>query len=77
MSIPAYVKHLLIRPSGESQDAYNQAYSDDQPNDSSLGHEVIAGGASFAAFKAFEDHQRKEGELQYSTWPMIDGTDSR
>ena len=32
-------------------------------NQSSLGHEVIAGGAAFAGFKAFEDHQRKEGEF--------------
>jgi len=27
-----------------------------------LSHEVVAGGAAFAAFKAFEDHQRKEGK---------------
>ena len=26
-----------------------------------MGHEVVAGGAAFAGFKAFEDHQRKEG----------------
>ncbi|GAB7347011.1 hypothetical protein MBLNU459_g3159t1 [Dothideomycetes sp. NU459] len=45
---------------GESHDAYNQVYNDD--NQASLGHEVIAGGASFAAFKAFEDHQRAEGK---------------
>ncbi|KAI9658713.1 MAG: hypothetical protein M1821_002273 [Bathelium mastoideum] len=46
---------------GESHDAYNQVYNDDQ-NQASLGHEVIAGGAAFAGFKAFEDHQRKEGK---------------
>lgn len=54
--------HVADKFVGESQDAYNQAYSDDQPNESSLGHEVIAGGASFAAFKMFEDRQRKEGK---------------
>ncbi|KAK8203578.1 hypothetical protein M8818_005225 [Zalaria obscura] len=47
---------------GESHDAYNQVYSDDQPNESSFGHELVAGGAAFAGFKAFEDHQRKEGK---------------
>jgi len=39
-----------------------------------LGHEVIAGGAAFAGFKAFEDHQRKEGEFQrkiYKTRNML------
>ena len=50
---------------GESHDAYNQVYdSDGQPKNEASGmHELIAGGASFAAFKAFEDHQRKEGEF--------------
>jgi len=48
---------------GESQDNYNQVYNNnDDQNTSSLGHEVIAGGAAFAGFKAFEDHQRKEGK---------------
>ncbi|KAJ9629283.1 hypothetical protein H2203_001653 [Taxawa tesnikishii (nom. ined.)] len=48
---------------GDSHDAYNQVYNnDDDQNQSSLGHEVIAGGAAFAGFKAFEDHQRKEGK---------------
>lgn len=30
-------------------------------NQASFGHELLAGGAAFAGFKAFEDHQRKEG----------------
>ena len=47
---------------GESQDAYNQIQQDDSPNESSFGHELLAGGAAFAGFKAFEDHQRKEGK---------------
>ncbi|KAF1346082.1 hypothetical protein BDV97DRAFT_319865 [Delphinella strobiligena] len=50
---------------GESHEQYNQVYDNDgnqQEHQGSLSHEVIAGGASFAAFKAFEDHQRKEGK---------------
>ncbi|OCK76387.1 hypothetical protein K432DRAFT_385480 [Lepidopterella palustris CBS 459.81] len=47
---------------GESQDAYNQVYNGDDQNTASLGHEILAGGAAFAGFKAFEDHQRKEGK---------------
>ena len=31
-------------------------------NHASLGHEVLAGGAAFAAMKVFEDRQRKEGK---------------
>lgn len=48
---------------GESHDAYNQVYDDNgQPkNEAELSHELVAGGAAFAAFKAFEDRQRKEG----------------
>jgi hypothetical protein len=56
---------LLTRalPIGESQDAYNQVYNGEgQQNESSFGHELIAGGAAFAGFKAFEDHQRNEGK---------------
>ncbi|OJJ48407.1 hypothetical protein ASPZODRAFT_130432 [Penicilliopsis zonata CBS 506.65] len=45
----------------EAQDAHRQVY--EQPHhEAKLSHELIAGGASFAAFKAFEDHQRKEGK---------------
>ncbi|KAJ4377245.1 hypothetical protein N0V83_000068 [Neocucurbitaria cava] len=46
-----------------NEDKYNQVYENDnfEENKSSLGHEVIAGGAAFAGFKAFEDHQRSEG----------------
>ncbi|KAK4991273.1 hypothetical protein LTR66_006586 [Elasticomyces elasticus] len=46
------------------RDAYSRCYDGDEPrNEGSLGHEVIAGGASFAAMKIFEDRQRKEGTL--------------
>ncbi|ORX96223.1 hypothetical protein BCR34DRAFT_607701 [Clohesyomyces aquaticus] len=49
---------------GESEQSYDQVYNNNQfeENKSSFGHEVIAGGAAFAGFKAFEDHQRKEGK---------------
>ncbi|KAF4303834.1 putative antibiotic response protein [Botryosphaeria dothidea] len=47
---------------GESHDAYQQVYEGDSKNESSFSHELVAGGAAFAGFKAFEDHQRKEGK---------------
>ena len=48
---------------GESQDAYNQVYGDGGEHKAKFSHELVAGGAAFAGFKAFEDHQRKEGML--------------
>ncbi|KAF2403150.1 hypothetical protein EJ06DRAFT_541891 [Trichodelitschia bisporula] len=53
---------------GESQDAYQQCNSDNQPeygseeHKSKFSHELLAGGAAFGAFKMFEDAQRKEGK---------------
>ncbi|KAJ4293623.1 hypothetical protein N0V90_008907 [Kalmusia sp. IMI 367209] len=49
---------------GDSEDAYQQVYENQnfEENKSSFGHELVAGGAAFAGFKAFEDHQRKEGK---------------
>jgi hypothetical protein len=46
-----------------NEDRYQQVYENDnfEENKSSFGHEMIAGGAAFAGFKAFEDHQRSEG----------------
>jgi hypothetical protein len=52
---------LTISFTGESQQAYDQVNSDDFNNQSSFGHEALAGAASFGAFKMFEDRQRKEG----------------
>nr|POE87384.1 hypothetical protein CFP56_29973 [Quercus suber] len=47
----------------EAQDSYNQVYNDQGgENKAEFSHELVAGGASFAAFKMFEDHQRKEGK---------------
>lgn len=50
----------LITTLGDAQQNYNDLQSGN--HESSFGHELLAGGASFAAFKAFEDHQRKEGK---------------
>lgn len=48
---------------GESEESYDRVYNNDnfEENKSSFGHEIVAGGAAFAGFKAFEDHQRSEG----------------
>jgi hypothetical protein len=48
---------------GDAQEQYQQVYeSDQQPHEAKFSHEAIAGAGAFAAFKAFEDHQRKEGK---------------
>jgi len=44
-----------------STDDGNSNQPNFEPNESSFGHELVAGGAAFAGFKAFEDHQRSEG----------------
>jgi len=49
----------------DARQAYQQNYDDQgQPseNKGEFSHELVAGAAAFAGFKAFEDHQRKEGE---------------
>lgn len=56
---------ILIFTTGESHDAYQQVYEGGEKNESSFSHELVAGGAAFAGFKAFEDHQRKEGKLSF------------
>jgi len=54
---------------GEGQQQYDQVYNQDQgdqnddQNQGKFSHELIAGGASFAAMKVFEDRQRAEGML--------------
>ena len=47
----------------DSNDAHRQVYEGENKHESHLSHEVLAGAASFAGMKAFEDHQRKEGRL--------------
>lgn len=44
----------------ESDNAHREVYEENK-HESHLSHELIAGAASFAGMKAFEDHQRKEG----------------
>jgi hypothetical protein len=53
-----------------NEDNYKQVYENDNfdENKSSFGHELIAGGAAFAGFKAFEDHQRAEGSSYRPTF---------
>jgi hypothetical protein len=53
----------------KGEDHYEQVYNNDnfEENKASFTHEAIAGGAAFAGFKAFEDHQRKEGTWAQST----------
>ncbi len=53
---------MLTADLGDAQDDYNKVQDSDK-NQASLGHEVLAGGASFIAMKEWEDHQRKEGKL--------------
>jgi hypothetical protein len=54
---------LTSAQTDKNEDSYQQVYQNDnfEENKSSFGHELIAGGAAFAGFKAFEDHQRAEG----------------
>lgn len=47
----------------DAKDNYDQVQQSD--NKAELSHELLAGGASFMAFKAFEDHQRKEGAFTH------------
>jgi len=51
----------LFDPAGESEERYQDVQNDNFNNQSSFGHEALAGAASFGAFKIFEDRQRKEG----------------
>ncbi|KAL2001842.1 hypothetical protein VTN02DRAFT_1133 [Thermoascus thermophilus] len=46
----------------ESRDAHEQVYGEENRHEGKLSHELLAGAASFAGFKAFEDYQRKQGK---------------
>ncbi|GES64200.1 CipC-like antibiotic response protein [Aspergillus terreus] len=46
---------------GESEEAHREVYGQEK-HESKLSHELVAGAASFAGMKAWEDHQRKEGK---------------
>ncbi|CRG87250.1 hypothetical protein PISL3812_04267 [Talaromyces islandicus] len=45
----------------DSQKHHENVYGQEE-HKGKLSHELIAGAASFEAFKAFEDHRRKEGK---------------
>lgn len=50
---------------------YDQVYNNEnedsiQQHKHSRGQDLLAGGMALAGFKAFEDHQRKEGSLTKS-----------
>jgi hypothetical protein len=68
--LPGEVQNANFGFPDKNEDNYQQVYENDNfdENKSSFGHEMIAGGAAFAGFKAFEDHQRKEG----SSSPLTD-----
>ncbi|GLB05583.1 DUF3759 domain-containing protein [Aspergillus vadensis CBS 113365] len=44
----------------QSDDAHRQVY--ENKHEGHLSHELLAGAASFAGMKAWEDHQRKQGK---------------
>ncbi|KAL1970934.1 hypothetical protein VTN77DRAFT_2768 [Rasamsonia byssochlamydoides] len=46
----------------DSHEAHRKVYGGEPHHEAKLSHELIAGAASFEAFKAFEDHQRREGK---------------
>ncbi|SGZ56247.1 CIC11C00000000342 [Sungouiella intermedia] len=45
---------------GDQEDAHAAIYG--EQHEGKFSHELVAGGASFAAFKMFEDRQRREGK---------------
>ncbi|KAI1305732.1 hypothetical protein F5Y03DRAFT_394919 [Xylaria venustula] len=45
----------------EGREKREQIYAD-EPHQSHLSHEIVAGGAAFEAMKLFEDRQRNEGK---------------
>ncbi|CAF2039568.1 unnamed protein product [Rotaria magnacalcarata] len=64
--------------SQHSQRAYEQIYGGgygepQQHHKSSFTHELIAGGAGFAAMKTFEDHARSRGAGSYGGPPPYSG----
>lgn len=58
---PSYLTiyaNIFFLITGDAQDSYDQYQNQDT---NSLGHEVLAGGAGFAAMHMFENRQRAEG----------------
>ncbi|CAP96575.1 hypothetical protein E8E15_003064 [Penicillium rubens] len=46
----------------ESERAHQDVYNGEEHHEGKFSHEFAAGAASFAAMKAYEDHERKEGK---------------
>jgi hypothetical protein len=46
----------------DAQRNYNQIYNNPQPNESDWKHEVVAGGAAFAAMHEFEKYEEHQGK---------------
>ncbi|KAJ5146369.1 Protein of unknown function DUF3759 [Penicillium bovifimosum] len=46
----------------ESEQAHREVYSGEEHHEGKFSHEFAAGAASFAAMKAYEDHERNEGK---------------
>ncbi|KAK9383545.1 uncharacterized protein V2V93DRAFT_362083 [Kockiozyma suomiensis] len=55
------IENLFEFGRNQNQDIYSNNYTPQQ-HEAKFSHEAIAGAASFAAFKAFEDKQRREGQ---------------
>ncbi|KIK90901.1 hypothetical protein PAXRUDRAFT_14081 [Paxillus rubicundulus Ve08.2h10] len=41
---------------------HHSTSANQQPHEAKLSHELLAGAASFAAMKAYQDHEKKEGK---------------
>lgn len=62
----------LTSHAGESEEAHREVYGQEK-HESKLSHELVAGAASFAGMKAWEDHQRKEG-MHFDPLPVLTRT---
>lgn len=72
--LQSFVSMLTCQPD-DSHESHRKVYGGEK-HEGKLSHELIAGAASFEAFKAFEDHQRKEGA--YTTYlPVLSLANSR
>jgi Protein of unknown function (DUF3759). len=63
LELPTILEDYVLTVLGDSEDAHRRVYGGEEHH-SKWTHELAAGAASFAAMKAYEDHQRKEGMLR-------------
>ena len=59
-TLPDIETSQLTKSPDDAEKDYNRVQQSD--NQAEFSHELVAGAGSFMAFKAFEDHQRKEGK---------------